>query len=386
MEIKPYFNNIRQEIRENLIKSKHEIFIAMAWFTNHEIFDILLEKANKISVNLIVMNDDINTRLDGLDFQKFIDLGGKFYFGKSGNPMHNKFCIIDSNTLITGSYNYTYLAESINDENIIVFKGPSDIINDYKSEFEKIISNLSPIISVSEYLELNPFQKDSFSFNNYGIRDIYQHSHEMKSLGLVDEAETLLKKLELKSELTNTNNFIIKDVIYRQWRQDYYTDKIQVLDNTLILYYRTISGGEGCWIHGPKTNHAWTLRSSKDKNVYSKANRITNIKIAGVKTVHSTDNEEIFCFSKKEKFDAISSDLGYKINDKKQPVKENGELVPITVFKIDEDKYELSCEIHFYIENFPLETVDLIEGLGAEERDNHWHCFDINLKLNREKL
>lgn len=386
MEIKPYFKDIRQIIKENIKESKHEVFIAMAWFTNHEIFDILLEKVKTVSVNLIVINDDINNRLDGVDFQNFIDLGGKFYFGTAENPMHNKFCIIDSNTLITGSYNYTYLAESINNENVIVFKGASDIINDFKKEFENLISNLSPIKSVSDYLELNPYQKDTFSFKNYGIRDIYEHSFEMKSLGLTTESEALLNKLEAKSNLSASNNFLIKDVIYRQWKQDYYTDKIQVLDNTLILYYRTISDSDGCWVHGPKTNHAWTLRYSKDKSIFTKANRITNIKVDGVKTVHSTDSEKIFYFSKKEEFDASSTDLGYKINDKKQPVKDSGELVPISVIKVEKDKYELTCEIHFDIENFPLETVDLIEGLGTEEMDNHWHCFDINLKLNREKL
>lgn len=385
MEIKEHFENIRQVVLDNLKESKKEILIAMAWFTNHDIFELLVEKAKVIPIQLIVINDDINNRLDGLDFQKFINNGGKFYFGMQENPMHNKFCIIDEKVLITGSYNYTYLAETINSENILVFKGASDIIENYKKEFFKITSNLNPIESVEEYLKICPYQKDTFSYKNYGIRDIYAHTQLLKASGFVEEANVILKEVEEKSEFSTEKNFQIKDVIYRQWKQDYYTDKIQVLNNKLILFYRTFSDSGGCWVHGPKTNHAWTLRSANDKNLTRKAVRITNIKIDGQKIITSTDAEEIFSFSKEGKYEG-TTDLGYKLNEQKQPIKDDGQIVPMKFFKVSNDKFELTCEIHFEVEGFPLETVDLIEGLGTDEMDNHWHCFDMNLKLNREKL
>lgn len=385
MEINSHFENIRQVIINNLAESSKEIHIAMAWFTNHDIFEIILEKAKQVKVNLIVLNDDINNRLDGLDFQQFIDNGGIFYFGNQQNPMHHKFCIIDSETLIAGSYNYTYLAESINSENILVFKGCSDIIESYTKEFSKITSNLIPIESVEEYLLNNPFQKDTFAFKNYGIRDIYQHTIQMKKIGLIKEAKSIIKRIEQVAEHSTSDVFQINDVIYRQWRQDYYTDKIQVLGNHLILFYRTNCDNEGCYIHGPKTRHAWSLRNSIKHDILSKAIRITNVKIDGVKIITSTENEEIFWFSKEGKFDG-STDLGYQLNKENKPLKDNGKLIPMKFFKISKDNFEMTCEIHFDIENFPLETVDLIEGIGTEKMDNHWHCFDINLKLNREKL
>ncbi len=385
MEIKAHFENIRHVVLENLIESKEEIQIAMSWFTNHEIFELLVNKANEIPVHLIVINDDINNRLDGLDFQIFINNGGKFYFGQQGNPMHNKFCIIDGQVLITGSYNYTYLAETINSENILLFKGVSDIVESYKKEFFNIISKLNPIDSVEEYLKAFPYQKDTFAFKNYGIRDIYAHTQLLKMEGFFKEANSIIKEVENKSELSKENNFQINDVIYRQWKQDYYTDKIQVLDNQLILYYRTISDSGGCWVNGPKTNHAWTLRSSSNQKLTRKATRITNIKIDGQKIITSTDKEEIFYFSKEGKYDG-TTDLGYKLNEQKQLIKNDGKIVPMKFFKVSKDQFELTCEIHFEIANFPLKTVDLLEGIGTDEMDNHWHCFDINLRLNREKL
>lgn len=40
MEIKEYFEEIRKVIIENLNQAESEILIAMAWFTNNEIFEV----------------------------------------------------------------------------------------------------------------------------------------------------------------------------------------------------------------------------------------------------------------------------------------------------------------------------------------------------------
>lgn len=231
---------------------------------------------------------------------------------------------------------------------------------------------------------MSPYQKGTFSYNNFGIRDIYAHTQLLKASGFVEEANLILKKVEENSEFIAEYTFQIKDIIYRQWKQDYYTDKVQVLNDKLILFYRTFTTG-GCWVHGPKSNHAWTLRNANDKNLIRKAVRITNIKIDGQKIITSTEAEEIFYFSKEGIYEGTTN-LGYKLNEQNQPIKDDGHILPMKFFKVSDDKFELTCEIHFEVKGFPLETVDLIEGLGTDEMDNHWHCFDINLKLNREKL
>lgn len=385
MEIKEHFEDIEQIIVTNLLKAKQDIQIAVAWFTNYEIFKIIVKKAVEIPIHLIVINDDINNRIGGLDFQKFIDAGGLFYFGKQETPMHNKFCIIDEKILISGSYNYTYLAEKINNENIIVFNGTTEILQGYRNEFLKIISKLNPILSVSEYLKNNPYKKDIFSFKNYGVRDIYAQTQLLKKQGNTVVAFEILRKLENVSKLLTNENFQIKDIIYKQWRQNFFTDKIQVLKNQLILYFRCKVEDDGCFIHGPKANRGWIIRDSANHNLFRKANRISNIKIDGEKIISSTEIEEIIFFSHDGKF-KLESNFGYKLDNNKQLVKVNGEIIPIKYLKVLKNNFELSCEIHFDINEFPLETIDLIEGLGTDKFDNHWHCFDINLRLNREEL
>ena len=139
MQINSYFKEIRKEILSELEKSTKSIQVAVAWFTNHELFNKLCEKVSKgIKVELIIIDDEINNRIGGLNFQNFIELGGTLVYGTSENPMHNKFCIIDDKILISGSYNWTYFAENINFENIIIFEGISDIIMAFKLEFESI--------------------------------------------------------------------------------------------------------------------------------------------------------------------------------------------------------------------------------------------------------
>ena len=95
MEIRSYFTDIRQIILDHLVDSKKEINIAVAWFTNHDILDILVKKANEIQEKIIILNDDINNRIDGVELQKFIDNVGTFCLGNKEKARNNKLFLID---------------------------------------------------------------------------------------------------------------------------------------------------------------------------------------------------------------------------------------------------------------------------------------------------
>lgn len=137
--VKVHFKNIRSQILTELDAANNEIFVAVYWFTNQDLFDKLLEKLDAgIQISLIIHNDYINNRETGLPFQKFIDKGGKFYFSSSDNPMHNKFCVIDKSVLINGSYNWTYYAENKNRENVLLIKDEAETITAFHQEFEHL--------------------------------------------------------------------------------------------------------------------------------------------------------------------------------------------------------------------------------------------------------
>lgn len=145
------FNNIQDELILQINKSTKNIKIAVTWFTNHDLFEAIINKLKnpEYSVDLIVLNDRINNKKEGVDFQKLIDLNGKFYYSENDNMVHHKFCIIDDKIVITGSYNWTYYAENRNWENIVILENEK-LVKGYLSEFDKIREHHKNVTNVSE--------------------------------------------------------------------------------------------------------------------------------------------------------------------------------------------------------------------------------------------
>lgn len=187
--IKPYFQSIRKHILSELNQAGKEIVVAIYWFTNHELFDKLCEKIESgIEVSLIVHNDFINNRENGLNFQRFIDLGGELYFSDADNPMHNKFCVIDEKVLINGSYNWTYFAESKNNENILLIKQERDTIQAFRKEFDSLKHGLEIVDKITK---LTKFEIDEFNGLNsreYLANDIIYEAKETNRPEIVQEA------------------------------------------------------------------------------------------------------------------------------------------------------------------------------------------------------
>lgn len=137
-----HFDNIQNRILEQLDKAQFSIIVVMAWFTNDILFQKLLEKQERgVSVKLVVFDDGINQK-KGVDFEKINDLHK--VKAMRGGKMHNKFCVIDNNTVITGSYNWSTAAETKNDENIYIHQVNSkgiDIVKKYILKAKKIERN-----------------------------------------------------------------------------------------------------------------------------------------------------------------------------------------------------------------------------------------------------
>ena len=120
--IHAHFRGIKNVILENINNAKDEIIIAVAWFTHRDLFSaIMMSLEREVDVSILLIRDIINCNVYGLDFNQFIAKGGKLCFVDSRKVlMHNKFCLIDRRTVITGSYNWTYSAEHRNAENVLV--------------------------------------------------------------------------------------------------------------------------------------------------------------------------------------------------------------------------------------------------------------------------
>lgn len=132
-----YFNNIENLIINDLDKARVSIHVAMAWFTNQRIADKLVEKYKEgLDVKVVSFNDHTNCKFG-------VDIGSiphKAIRGTRGGTMHNKFCVIDNQKVITGSYNWSANAENKNDENAAVLYD-NNSASDYSIEFRRLFKS-----------------------------------------------------------------------------------------------------------------------------------------------------------------------------------------------------------------------------------------------------
>lgn len=133
-----HFENIQNKIINALDSAKVSIKVVMAWFTNETLFNKLVEKHNEgLEVEIAIYADGINNK-HGVDIAQLPHKLIKR--SKRGGLMHNKFCVIDNQVVITGSYNWTDNAEFRNDENITIEKDPVQATN-YSIEYRRLTTD-----------------------------------------------------------------------------------------------------------------------------------------------------------------------------------------------------------------------------------------------------
>ena len=135
-EVVAHFEDIRRQIKECIRDAKFSIWVAVAWFTDRELGNELRLKHNSgLNVRVIVNNDQI-TEQHGLDF----DTKGIEYIKLDSSVphkiMHNKFCVIDLETVIHGSYNWTRNAER-NDESVTIVED-FQLAREFAAEFIRL--------------------------------------------------------------------------------------------------------------------------------------------------------------------------------------------------------------------------------------------------------
>ncbi len=149
--VEAYFDNIRKVLIGELKTAKESIFIAVAWFTDRELFSVLQQKSKEgIRIYLCITDDSINKK-GGLAFESLTSNGGGFYKVKNA-LMHNKFCVIDEKNSITGSYNWTYSASRDNHENIVLTTDDIALAARFIEEFNRITKRVDITYNVETHL------------------------------------------------------------------------------------------------------------------------------------------------------------------------------------------------------------------------------------------
>lgn len=130
-----YFEDIFGSIVKHLRSAKYSVKICVAWITAERLGNILSQLKNR-GVSIEIIFDDNHSNLP---VREFLGEVGKIYpvRNRLGAFMHNKFCIIDDEILITGSFNWTNHAD-ISLENALMVAGDYRLIKAYLHEFEDL--------------------------------------------------------------------------------------------------------------------------------------------------------------------------------------------------------------------------------------------------------
>ena len=131
--INAHFLDIQNNILYALDKARVSIIVVMAWFTNELIAEKLIKKRQEgLDVKVAIYDDGVNNN-------NLKDVPLYRIRSKHGGIMHNKFCVIDNQIVITGSYNWTNNAEFRNEENISIIED-NNTASDYSVKFRDLIS------------------------------------------------------------------------------------------------------------------------------------------------------------------------------------------------------------------------------------------------------
>jgi len=142
LDIQACFADISSTISAELDAARQSIVAAVAWLTDPALFEVLLKAARRgCRVQLALLNDAINHQ-SGLNPERLRAAGGEVFWipealGNQGS-LHHKFCVIDHDCVITGSYNWTRRAARA-DENIIRVRGDAALAAGYVEAFAQLL-------------------------------------------------------------------------------------------------------------------------------------------------------------------------------------------------------------------------------------------------------
>lgn len=137
VEVEIHFEEIQQQIIDQIRTAKFTIWIAVAWFTDRSLMEELFKKKNEgLNIRLIVLDDEINAKY-GFKYEKVCETKRVKPTGSYANIMHHKFCVIDMKVVLHGSYNWTNKARW-NKETISIDYG-REIAEKFGSEFINLI-------------------------------------------------------------------------------------------------------------------------------------------------------------------------------------------------------------------------------------------------------
>lgn len=215
MNINTYFTketNVKSIILDLLDEAKTSVVVAVAWFTEIDLFNKLLEIQKKgVGVELIITKHEFNHQSSNQ--YSLIENNGGFFaeIGSDEQLMHMKFCVIDYTTVISGSANWSNRAFTVNNEEVTIVEGHSQRASDFISEFERLklisgkINDLKKELDISKALKTFELIK---AFINLGeTQNIQPYVHQIKHIQELSSISSLLYENKFEEAVKSMEDF-----------------------------------------------------------------------------------------------------------------------------------------------------------------------------------
>ena len=125
-----------------LANARRTADICVFTITDDRLADALLD-AHRRGIAIRIITDDAKAEDLGSDVDRFERAGIPTRVDRSPFHMHHKFAILDGETLLTGSYNWTRGAARDNEENLIVTTDPR-LLAPFGGTFDRLWAKLAP--------------------------------------------------------------------------------------------------------------------------------------------------------------------------------------------------------------------------------------------------
>jgi phosphatidylserine/phosphatidylglycerophosphate/cardiolipin synthase-like enzyme len=103
-----------------------------------------IREAQLSGVNVKVISDNDKRYDEGSDIDHIAEMGIEVKLDKTRAHIHHKFAVIDDTITISGSYNWTRSAETVNHENIMI-TDDKEVAKSFTREFDKLWKQTEPI-------------------------------------------------------------------------------------------------------------------------------------------------------------------------------------------------------------------------------------------------
>jgi phosphatidylserine/phosphatidylglycerophosphate/cardiolipin synthase-like enzyme len=139
LTIENYFSpqdGIEEHLVHHLSQAQERIRFLAFSYTSDPIAEAMLER-HRAGVVVQGVFERRNAHGTGAEFERLQENGAEVLEDGNCYTMHHKVIIIDDETVITGSYNFSKRAEEDNDENVVIIQDPM-IAGQFVEEFERV--------------------------------------------------------------------------------------------------------------------------------------------------------------------------------------------------------------------------------------------------------